>query len=238
MINLPRLQALIAPLSAPVPSAISIAAEAYNYVTPQTNYFWGYFAAVAAFIGIETVGGASCYATVKLHRQRDYGIEFWVALMGIVVYIVSGVGTLWGSPTIIFFFLAPFAYFAYSIIRSMETEIIEKTTETEAQIRLIEAQTRMGVEVKKLELAQEKEKTKQIKAEHQIPANDRNLPVDSGQPKQPEWLPIVPTSKEEFLELYNAGTITIPPKMKSAELAKHLPVSERTVRNWLAGIKK
>jgi len=142
MLNLPKLQAFIAPLSAPIPSAISVGAEAYHFITPQTNEYWGYLAAFAAFIGIETVGGASCYATIKLHRQRDYGAEFWVSICGILVYIASGLWTLANSPTIIFFFLAPFAYFAYSILQSMEQEIDAKTNETEAQIRLIEAETR------------------------------------------------------------------------------------------------
>lgn len=179
MINLPKLQAFIAPLSAPVPSAISIAAEAYSFTLPQAGWFWAYVAAFSAFIGIETVGAASCYATVKLHRQRQYGVEFWVALTGILVYIGSGIGTLWHSPTIIFFFLAPFAYFAYSILQSMEHEVVQKTSETEAQIRLIEAQTRLEVEVKRLELAQEKERTKQAKAEQSqlVPAQSQLVPA-------------------------------------------------------------
>ncbi len=151
MFNLPKLQAFIAPLSAPIPSAISVGAEAYHFITPQTSEYWGYLAALAAFIGIETVGGASCYATIKLHRQRNYGAEFWVSICGILVYIASGLWTLYNTPTIIFFFLAPFAYFAYSILRSMEQEIDEKVHETEAQIRLIEAETkRTNAESKKI----------------------------------------------------------------------------------------
>jgi len=155
MLNLPKLQALAAPLSAPVPSALAIAAEAYLAVTPQTHWVFGWAAAIAAFIGIETVGGASCYALVKLHRQRQYGVEFIVALLGIGIYIGSGLYTLMDNPTIIFFFLAPFAYFAYSILRSMEAEIEEKTVETEAQIKLIEAQKRLtNAEVRKVKAEQ------------------------------------------------------------------------------------
>jgi hypothetical protein len=140
-VNLPKLQALIAPLSAPIPSALGVALGAYLYFLPQSAIL-GWLAAVGAFAGIETLGGASCYALVKLHRQRDYSIEFWIAFCGIVAYIGSGVYTLAGSPLIIFFFLAPFSYFAYSILKSMEIEITDRTAETEAQIALINAETR------------------------------------------------------------------------------------------------
>lgn len=141
--NLPKIQALIAPLSAPIPSALGVAAEAYNYFAKMdTNGVWSWIAGAGAFIGIETLGGASCYALISLHRQRNYGIEFWIALAGIIAYVSSGLYTLADSPIIIFFFLAPFSYFAYSILRSMDVELIAKTTETEAQIKLIEAQTK------------------------------------------------------------------------------------------------
>lgn len=140
--NLPKIQAMAAPLSAPIPSALGVAAEAYNYMSVQSIPFWGWVAAVGAFVGIETMGGASCYALVKLHRERNYGVEFALAFVGILVYIASGWYTLSDSPMIIFFFLAPFSYFAYSILRSMEKEIEDKVTETETQIKLIQAETR------------------------------------------------------------------------------------------------
>lgn len=166
MLNLPKIQALIAPLSAPIPSALAIAADAYSAVAPQTHVFFGWLAAIAAFAGIETVGGASCYALVKLHRQRQYGIEFLVALIGVCIYIGSGLYTLQGNPTIIFFFLAPFAYFAYSILRSMETEIEQKTIETEAQIKLVEAQKRLvNAETRRVKL--EKEPARASMSQHE-----------------------------------------------------------------------
>lgn len=143
--NLPKIQALVAPLSAPVPSALGVAVQAFQYFASANganSIFLGWVAAIGAFAGIEAIGGASCYAVVKLHRQKNYGIEFAVSLAGIVVYILSGYFVLHSTAIIIFFFLAPFSYFAYAILRNMETEHIEKVSETEAQIRLIEAQTR------------------------------------------------------------------------------------------------
>ena len=153
--NLPKIQALVAPLSAPVPSALGVAAEAYNYFAKMdTSGVWGWIAGAGAFIGIETLGGASCYALISLHRQRNYGIEFWIALAGILAYVGSGLYTLADSPIIIFFFLAPFSYFAYSILRSMDVELIAKTTETETQIKLIEAQIKqLNAETRKARAA-------------------------------------------------------------------------------------
>lgn len=190
MFNLPRLQALIAPLSAPIPSAISIAAEAYNYVTPQTHLALGWIAALAAFVGIETIGGASCYAMVKLHRRKSYGVEFWVSLMGILSYIGSGLYTLSDSPTIIFFFLAPFAYFSYSIIKSMHEDDDEKVVVFQSELRQRElsleerrlqltiesTKAQLYIDSKKTDLSLEREKTKQIKAAS-MPAHANSMPA-------------------------------------------------------------
>lgn len=137
--NLPKIQAIAAPLSAPIPSALGVAVQAYLYFVSQSAIL-GWIAAIGAFIGIEAIGGASCYAVVKLHRQRSYGIEFYVSLVGILAYIASGYFVLHNTAILIFFILAPFSYFAYAILRSMETEIVEKVSETEAQIKLIETE--------------------------------------------------------------------------------------------------
>lgn len=147
--NLPRIQALVAPLSAPIPSALGVAVQAYQYFLAYSAIL-GWLAAIGAFCGIEAIGGASCYAVVKLHRQRNYGVEFAVSLAGIFVYIMSGYFVLHTTVILIFFFLAPFSYFAYAILRNMQDEHIEKVNETEAQIRLIEAQTKqINAEVRK-----------------------------------------------------------------------------------------
>lgn len=53
----------------------------------------------------------------------------------------------------------------------------------------------------------------------------------------PEWLPVIPQSKEEFRQLCQEGIISLPEDVTSLELAKHLPVSDRSVRNWLAYAK-
>ena len=165
--NLPKIQALIAPLSAPVPSALGVAAEAYNYFAKMdTTGVWGWIAGAGAFIGIETLGGASCYALISLHRQRNYGIEFWIALAGILAYVGSGLYTLADSPIIIFFFLAPFSYFAYSILRSMDVELIAKTTETETQIKLIEAQIKqLNAETRKAKAGNLTQSTQALRVE-------------------------------------------------------------------------
>ncbi len=139
--NLPKIQALAAPLSAPIPSALGVALQAYLYFVTQ-SWILGWIAAIGAFVGIEAIGGASCYAVVKLHRQRSYGIEFYVSLAGILAYVVSGYFVLHNTAILIFFILAPFSYFAYSILRNMQDDHIEKVSETEAQIELINAETK------------------------------------------------------------------------------------------------
>lgn len=53
----------------------------------------------------------------------------------------------------------------------------------------------------------------------------------------PEWLPIIPKTKEEFRQLYQEGIIQIPEKVSSAKLAEYLPVGERSVRDWITYAK-
>jgi len=152
--NLPKIQALAAPLSAPIPSALGVALKAYLYFQPQ-SLILGWIAAIGAFIGIEAIGGASCYAVVKLHRQKSYGIEFYVSLAGIIAYVVSGYFVLHNTAILIFFILAPFSYFAYSILRNMQDDHAEKVGETEAQIKLIQAETRrINAETRKTKATQ------------------------------------------------------------------------------------
>lgn len=173
--NLPRIQALAAPLSAPIPSALGVALQAYLYFVSQ-SIILGWIAAIGAFIGIEAIGGASCYAVVKLHRQRSYGIEFYVSLLGIIAYVVSGYFVLHNTAILIFFILAPFSYFAYSILRNMQDEHIEKVSETEAQIRLIETEA----QAKAVEVDAQ---TKLIEAEiKRINAETRKVKANSTQP--------------------------------------------------------
>jgi len=163
--NLPKLQALIAPLSAPIPSALGVALQAYLYFIGQ-SYFLAWVAAAGAFLGIEAIGGASCYAVVKLHRQRNYGIEFFVSLAGIVAYIGSGYFVLHNTAILIFFVLAPFSYFAYAILRSMESEIVEKVNETNAQIALTNAETRrINAETRKAKAGNSTQPTRRERVE-------------------------------------------------------------------------
>lgn len=203
--NLPKLQALVAPLTAPIPSALGVAFEAYSYSFGQTeSIFFGWLAGLGAFVGIETLGGASCYALVKLHRQHDYGIEFWLALAGIVAYVGSGWYTLVASPVIIFFFLAPFSYFAYSILRSMEREIEDKIDETEAQIKLINAQKNL--------INAETRKTKAAIRPVQ------GVQLDTGHPSSP--------SKECRLDVRQL--LDSDPHLSARQIAKALNISPTT----------
>lgn len=205
--NLPKIQALVAPLSAPIPSALGVASEAFNYFYITDSYnFVSWFAAIGAFVGIETLGGASCYALVKLHRQNNYGIEFWIAFCGILAYIGSGLYSLAHSPIIIFFFLAPFSYFAYSILRNMETEHAEKVSETETQIKLTEAQTRL--------INAETRKTRAEKVSNVQPIQVDTRPVSSGQTEQ---------CRTDVIQLLDND-----PTLSAREIARRLNISPTT----------
>lgn len=141
-IDIPKAQSVLAVIFAPITGAIAIAIVAFTYITSISHWILGGVAGFGSFLGVEAIGGACCYALIKCHREKDYGPDFWTALAGTLAYITGGILTLYiQSPVVIFFALSPFAYFSYSIIRTMADEIAEKTNETNAQIGLIKAQT-------------------------------------------------------------------------------------------------
>lgn len=143
-IDIPKTQSIMAVVFAPITGAIAIAIVAFDYITSISHWSLGALAGFGSFLGVEAIGGACCYALIKCHREKDYSADFWTALFGVIAYIVGGLFTLYfQNPIAIFFILSPFAYFSYSIIRTMREEIDEKTKETEAQIGLIKAQTNL-----------------------------------------------------------------------------------------------
>lgn len=143
-IDIPKTQSVAAVIFAPITGAIAIGVVAFTYITSISHWSLGALAGLGSFLGVEAIGGACCYALIKCHRERDYGADFWTALVGVIAYIGGGILTLHlQNPIVIFFALSPFAYFSYSIIRTMQEEIAEKTKETEAQTALIKAQTNL-----------------------------------------------------------------------------------------------
>jgi hypothetical protein len=140
-IDIPKTQSVMAVIFTPITGAIAIAIVSFNYITSISHWILGSVAFLGALLGVEAVGGACCYALIKCHREKDYGADFYTALAGTIAYIAGGILTLYlQSPIVIFFALSPFGYFAYSIIRTMADEITAKTQETEAQIKLLNAQ--------------------------------------------------------------------------------------------------
>lgn len=140
-IDIPKTQSVTAVIATPITGAIAIAVVSFNYITSISHWTLGILAFIGAFLGVEAVGGACCYALIKCHREKSYGADFYTALAGTIAYIGGGILTLYlQSPIVIFFALSPFAYFSYSILRTMADEITAKTKETEAQIKLINAQ--------------------------------------------------------------------------------------------------
>ncbi len=174
-VDIPKTQSVMAVIFAPITGAIAIAIVAFNYTTSISHWSLGALAGLGSFLGIEAIGGACCYALIKCHRERDYGADFWTALAGVIAYIGGGILTLHlQSPIVIFFALSPFAYFSYSIIRTMQEEIAEKTKETEAQTALIKAQTNLTNAQTRKEKAQQNRATPSVQNVQNNVLNDVN----------------------------------------------------------------
>lgn len=141
--NLAVIQSFLAPTLTPVPAALLLAAKVYGVLVANVGWL-AWVGAIAGFVGLESLGGLTCYAAVKAYRRRDWG-SFTVAAALVAVYITAGVSSVlwlehsdaqilaWG------FGLTVAAYIAYAMVQ----DIRDGEQETRVEIDLIKAQTNL-----------------------------------------------------------------------------------------------
>jgi hypothetical protein len=109
------------------------------------NVGWlAWVGAVAGFVGLESLGGLTCYAAIKAYRRRDWG-SFLIAAALVAIYIAAGVSSIlwlehsdaqilaWG------FGLTVAAYIAYAMVQ----DIWDSGQEMDREMRLIKAKTNL-----------------------------------------------------------------------------------------------
>lgn len=153
-LSMPEIQALIAPLATPLPSAVTASAVLYRDMKmEEVPWVIALVVASIAFVGIESIGGVSVNSALSLHRMKIYNAEFYLSLAGIFVYIAVGTFILWGSKTAILLLLVPFSYVGYSVLRGVKERVEERTKEVESQTDYINAETRrLNAEIRKEKL--------------------------------------------------------------------------------------
>lgn len=146
-LSLASLQSVAAPVLVPFTPAMLLGNEVFSVLLARTGWYMALFAGITAAIGLEFIGGSTCYAAVKLYRRRDWGaLLFAIGLVG--VYMAAGIGSiLYIDDTkarilAIFFVLTPVAYIAYALVHDLREDDDRKTEQNRLEIELMEARTK------------------------------------------------------------------------------------------------
>lgn len=155
-ISLAGLQSVAAPVLVPFTPAMLLGNEIYTVLVDRTGFYMALTAGIATALGLEFIGGSTCYAAVKLYRRRDwYALVFAVCLVGI--YVVAGAGSILyiddskARILAIFFLLTPVAYIAYALIHDLkedddrrEKERVGRLAVSEARVKELNAEARLA----------------------------------------------------------------------------------------------
>lgn len=153
--DLPKLQALIAPVATPVAPALLLGNEMYQVmVAVDINWALSMAAAFVAIIGLESAGALASYMAVKAWGRRDWGAMV-LSMAGALLYaaiVMGGVALMPEARARVFgvmVFVTLVAYLGYGLYHSyIETEqqaqrrIDNKRDLMKEERLLINAQTR------------------------------------------------------------------------------------------------
>ena len=146
-LSLASLQSVAAPILVPFTPAMLLGNEIYTVLAERTGLWMALTAGIATALGLEFIGGSTCYAAVKLYRRRDwYALMFAIVL--VAVYVVAGAGSILyiddtkARVLAIFFLLTPVAYVAYALVHDLKEEDDRETAQNRLEIELMEARTK------------------------------------------------------------------------------------------------
>jgi hypothetical protein len=146
-LSLASIQSVAAPVLVPFTPAMLLGNEIYTVLFARTGFWMALVAGVTAAIGLEFIGGSTCYAAVKLYRRRDWwALLFAIGLVG--VYMSAGIGSILyiddtkARVLAIFFVLTPVAYIAYALVHDIKEEDDHEATQNRLQVELMEAKTK------------------------------------------------------------------------------------------------
>lgn len=142
--NIYKFYGLIGPWATPAPAAIALAGRLYGEWA-ATDKLTGWGVAIFSLAALEVAGGLCSYQMIQASLTRRWG-WFWACLFGVVAYLTLGVYALWGVTAWIYVVLAVFVHISVA-----------------ADLSSVQYRQEL-VEDKSLDLAFEKEKTKQAQA--------------------------------------------------------------------------
>lgn len=135
----------IGPWATPAPAALALAGRLYGEWAAK-DWITGMAVALFSLAALEVAGGLCSYQMIQASLTRRWG-WFWACLFGVVAYLGLGIYALWGVTAWIYVVLAVFVHISVAA----DLSSVQYRQET--------------VEDKTLDLAFEKERTRQIQAE-------------------------------------------------------------------------
>lgn len=221
MLNLPKLQSIIAPLATPAAPAVLLANEVYRtMIDVDIQSIIALVSAIIAIVGIEFSGALMCHNAVKAWQRRSTQL-MTVAIIGALIYAIIVIAAIATMPEArgrvfgVMVLLTLVAYAGYAIYTSFEADDSRTMADNQAQIDLLDKQ-------RLLTNAQ----TRQIKAGGPV----SNVQLDkNGQIEQPAEQRITPAGQRiiEYLEANG-------PNASLRDIAQAVNVkSPSTVAQWI-----
>lgn len=146
-LSLAGIQSVAAPVLVPFTPAMLLGNEIYTVLNERTGFWMALVAGIATALGLEFIGGSTCYAAVKLYRRRDwYALMFAVIL--VTVYVAAGMGSILyiddskARILAIFFILTPVAYIAYALIHDLKEDDDRQDKEAQTKLAMSEARVK------------------------------------------------------------------------------------------------
>jgi len=216
-------------------------------------------AGAAAAFGMEIAGTTAFHTAVAFWSLKDIWKALTAFFLGILYVFIGIVGVVYLESQSAFvivgvsaFILAPIVYASRALARDLNRQAQERqdnralsiqfkqdeiSFEREkelAAMRLKHEERLAKIEAKKEQVIAEAE-AQARKLAGNLPETNGNRPESTG--KLPEWLPVVPESKRQFVEMVRQGDIRLPDDVTGEDLSVAIDRTDRTARGWIAAAR-
>ncbi len=218
--NLPRIQALIAPLATPVAPALLLGNEMYRVMLLVDVDNWiALIAAIVAVVGLEFSGALTSYMAVKAWKRREWG-AMTLAIFGALIYAAVVFGGIMIMPEQraqvfgVAVLVTMVSYLGYGLYHSFQDATDERRDEKMLDLEalrqqrlLVNAQARLAEKQSQLDIVQ----------------------PSTGQNGQTDTAPEVTDIGQKVIDYFKAN-----PGAPLREVSGEVGCSPETVRKWKA----
>lgn len=221
--NLPKIQALVAPLATPIAPALLLGNEMYRVMLLVDVANWiALIAAIVAVVGLEFSGALTSYMAVKAWKRREWG-AMTLAIIGAVVYAVvvfGGISIMPEQRARVFgvaVLVTMVSYLGYGLYHSFQDATDEMRDEK-----------MLGIE----ELRQ-----RRLLVNAQARLSEKQSAVDTGQVSTGHTRQVDTTPEITDIGQKVVNYLMDNPKASLREVSAEVGCSPETVRKWKAYVR-